>query len=88
MSVNGRPGPHVRRTSHDHGGGGARGGLPCPECGQTIDITLDDLLLRRTFTCRTQGCGIVLRLDQRNSSGAIDTLRQLKTKLREIGPAA
>jgi len=48
-------------------------------------MTLDDLLVRRSFTCRTAGCGVVLRLDQRRSNEAIDTLRQLKTKLRELG---
>jgi len=80
----GRPGPDVRRTVRE-GGGGRRGGIACPQCGEPIEMTLDDLLVRRSFTCRTAGCGVVLRLDQRRSNEAIDTLRQLKTKLRELG---
>lgn len=79
-----RPGPDVRRTVREDGGG-RRGGIACPQCGQQIEMTLDDLLVRRSFTCRTAGCGVVLRLDQRGSSEAIDTLRELKTKLRELG---
>jgi hypothetical protein len=77
------PGPTVRRVARDPGG--ARGGIPCPECGGRIEITLDDLLVRRAFACATIGCNVVLRLDQRESSGALDTLRELKHRLREIG---
>lgn len=84
MKSDKRPGPDVRRTIRDRAGDRS-GGLACPECGQLIEITLDDLLVRRSFTCRTPRCGIVLRLDQRGSSEAIDTLRQLKTKIRELG---
>lgn len=81
--MNERPGPRIRRETHDHMG--RRGGLACPECGEMIEISLDDLLVRRTFGCRKPGCGLVLRLDQRGSEEAVETLRKLKTKLREIG---
>ena len=79
-----RPGPDVRRTVREDGGP-RRGGIACPQCGQPIEMTLDDLLVRRSFSCRTAGCGVVLRLDQRGSNEAIDTLRQLKTKLGKLG---
>ena len=77
-----RPGPDVRHTTHERAG---PGGMPCPECGQPIEMTLDDLLVRHSFACRTPGCGVVLRLDQRRSSEAIDSLRDLKGRLRELG---
>lgn len=78
------PGPDVRRTARHHGGG-RPSGMACPECGQLIEITLDDLLVRHSFICRTLGCGVVLRLDQRGSNEAIDALRLLRTRMREIG---
>jgi hypothetical protein len=80
----GRPGPDVRRTTREDGEP-RRGGMPCPECGQIIEMSLDDLLVRGAFACRTPGCDIVLRLDQRRSSEAIDSLRELKGRLRELG---
>jgi hypothetical protein len=68
------------RENHEVG----RGGMACPECGQPIEMTLDDLLVRHAFACCTPGCGVVLRLDQRRSSGALDSLRDLKGRLREL----
>jgi phage terminase large subunit GpA-like protein len=82
--ANTKPGPEVRRTIYE-AGEQRRGGMPCPECGQQIDISLDDLLIRRSFTCRTAGCGTILHLDQRRSSEAIENLRTLKGRLRDIG---
>jgi hypothetical protein len=76
-------GPTVRRVARDPGS--ARGGIGCPQCGGQIDVTLDALLVRRAFTCATAGCGVVLRLDQRESTQALDTLRELRHRLREIG---
>ena len=78
-------GPDVRRTSRDSGE--AQGGLPCPECGGRIAFSLDDLLVRHAFACRTRGCGTVLRLDQRSSGEAMDVLRELRGRLREVRAA-
>jgi len=77
-----QPGPDVRRTAREQGGAG---GMACPQCDQQIPMTLEDLLVRRSFSCRTPGCGVVLRLDQHRSSEAIDSLRELKGRLRELG---
>lgn len=79
-----RSDPHVRIATRDQGAPGG-GGLACPECGHTIQISLNDLLIRQAFACHTPGCGIVLHLNQRGSATAIDTLRQMKARLREIG---
>ncbi len=76
-------GPDVRRTTK--GGGGAVGGVACPDCGARIEISLDDLLIRHAFRCVAPGCGLILRLDQRGSSQALGTLRALRNRLREIG---
>jgi hypothetical protein len=74
-------GPDVRRTTS---GTGAGGGIACPVCGERIAIGLDDILVRQAFRCQTAGCGLVLRLDQRGSAEALGTLRELRTRLREI----
>lgn len=78
-----RPGPEVRRTTREESP--SSGGLPCPGCGQHIEISLNDLLVRRSFRCQAPGCGVVLRLDQRGSAAATDTLRELKARLDDLG---
>jgi hypothetical protein len=76
--------PDIRRTTRQARGAGG-GGIACPACGERIAISLDDILVRHAFRCQTAGCGLVLRLDQRGSAEALDTLRELRTRLREIG---
>ena len=73
--------PEVRRTTS---GTGAVGGIACPACGERIAIGLDDILVRQSFRCQTAGCGLVLRLNPRGSAEALGTLRELRTRLREI----
>jgi hypothetical protein len=66
---------HKRET------GGSGAGLPCPNCGASIAITLAELMVRRSFSCTTPGCRTVLRLDVEGSQEALAAARSYKAKL-------
>lgn len=61
----------------------ARNGVPCPNCGQTIEVTLEGLLSRGRFICANPTCRTEIRLDASRSSDALDAARTLKAGLDE-----
>jgi hypothetical protein len=61
--------------------GDAIGGLPCPKCGNPIEMTLESLLAFRSFQCRKPGCGTVLRLDSSASRTALNALQGARRQM-------
>lgn len=57
------------------------GGIPCGKCSNPIAVSINDLLTRRVFYCKQPGCGGVMRLNTRNSEGALSALKAVKTKI-------
>lgn len=73
--------PDVKRSV----AGPAPGSVPCPECGEPIEISLDALVSRVAFHCRKAGCRTILRLDRRNSAEALEKAREVRERLDRIG---
>jgi len=57
----------------------SKAGLPCPKCGALIELTLENLLVRRNFTCLTPQCRTTLTLDATASSEALSVIRKIRT---------
>ena len=62
------PGPGM------NGGETAAGGLPCPECGAHIEVSVQALIAHRPLIC--PGCGLRLTLEEEGSRAAIAALEQ------------
>lgn len=77
-----RPGTDIAKveTRRSDGQGGA---FPCPGCSAPIAITLEALLVRRTFACTVPGCRTVLQLDTASSKEALTVAKLFKAK---VGP--
>jgi hypothetical protein len=56
-------------------------GMPCPDCGTPIVLTLQQLLSRSTITCK---CGLKISVDEQRSRETLRDLRALQTTLRSI----
>jgi hypothetical protein len=76
MSIR-KPGPDIAEITTRPVAGSA--GIPCPNCGTTIELTLENLLVRRNFVCRNTSCRTVLTLDERASSEALSVIRKIRT---------
>ena len=61
------------------------GGLPCPKCGTKIEMTLDSLLVRRSFTCMNPKCRTTLRLEESASKEALTAIKIIKAKAADNG---
>ena len=59
-----------------------RGGVPCPGCRRTIEVTLQDLLRQTTFRC--DGCGLQLTLDRGRSRASLDAVIPLQAAINEL----
>ena len=59
-----------------------RGGVPCPACGRTIEITLQDLLRQTAFRCGA--CGLQLTLDRGQSRASLDAVIPLQSAINEL----
>jgi hypothetical protein len=63
--------------------------MPCPDCGQRIELALQTLLTGLPIWC--VGCGVKLDIDLGASAPALDRLRQGMVTLetireRAVGP--
>jgi hypothetical protein len=74
-----KPGSDVAKITTRPAAGGV--GLPCPKCGTLIELTLDNLLVRRNFACTDPKCRTTLKLDERASSDALSVIRKMKTNV-------
>ena len=59
----------------------SRTGLPCPECGYVIPMTMELLLTQETFYCTS--CGLELTLNRQQSQETLDALARLDEQLAE-----
>ena len=75
-----RPGTNIAKveTRRSDGQGGA---FPCSSCSAPITITLEALLVRRTFTCTVSGCRTVLQLDTAASREALTVAKLSRAKV-------
>jgi len=56
-------------------------GMPCPDCGARIVVSMDQLLLQGAITCK---CGLVLRVDRQRSAETLKDLRELQRRLAQL----
>lgn len=60
-----------------------RTGIPCPDCGTLIPVTIADLLgASENFVCPC--CGRMLTLMRRESAQALDELRKVQEAQRNL----
>ena len=59
-----------------------RPGLPCPECGFLIELSIPQLLRDHNFMCA--GCGLVLALDRQESRTSMQALSQLQVAIDNL----
>jgi len=57
-------------------------GVPCPECGSTIQFSMEKLLTARPVYC--SNCGLKLELSLQESKTGLQTLQQLNDTLDKI----
>ena len=60
-------------------------GIPCPECGETIPVSVDALVAGSGFRC--PGCGLALEVDREKSARSLELLQNLEEgqrKAREL----
>lgn len=57
-------------------------GIPCPECGNTIQFSMEKLLAARPVFCAN--CGLKLELSREESKTGLQTLRQLSETLDKL----
>lgn len=56
-------------------------GLPCPQCGYRIQVTMPMLLSNRAIYCT--GCGLELVIDREESAASLELLRKLQEGIEE-----
>jgi len=69
------------RSPRPHAGAAATAGvpgMPCPDCGARIVVTMEQLLSAGEVTCQ---CGLVLRVDMERSAETLRDLRELQRRL-------
>lgn len=57
-------------------------GIPCPDCGTLIPVTVADLFGSGIFTCTC--CGRMLTLMRRESARALDELQKVRDTQRNL----
>lgn len=58
-------------------------GMACPQCGNRLVATMDQILASNPLICGS--CGLQLTVDCEASRPALEALRELDRRLREIG---
>jgi hypothetical protein len=58
-------------------------GFPCPDCGERIVATMEQILSGAPIACR---CGLLLRVDQVRSEETLADLRELAQRLEQLRP--
>ena len=56
-------------------------GMPCPECGTRLVVTMEQLLGSGQVVCT---CGLVLRVDAEQSEETLRDLRALEERLANL----
>jgi hypothetical protein len=56
-------------------------GVPCPECGERIVTTMEQLLSCGEVACK---CGLVLRVDAERSQETLRNLRELQARVAQL----
>ena len=56
-------------------------GMPCPDCGERIIVTMEQLLGCGEIIC---ACGLILRVDTERSEDTLRGLRGLQQRLSQI----
>jgi hypothetical protein len=59
-------------------------GIPCPDCGARLVISMQQLLGTGSMAC---SCGLVLHVDAERSRETLQDLRKLQQKLATLPPA-
>lgn len=54
-------------------------GLPCPQCGALITVTLEQLAAAAAIGC--SDCGLELRIDLEQSRESLNAVRDLRDQL-------
>ncbi len=57
-------------------------GLPCPECGVVIAMTLDRLLSPRPLVC--PGCCLEIQINREKSEKSLDAVRKIKDAIQNL----
>lgn len=57
-------------------------GIPCPDCGTLIPVTIADLFGSGVFVCSC--CGRMLTLMRRESARALDELQKVRDAQRNL----
>ena len=56
-------------------------GMPCPNCGERIVVTMGQLLAGREIACK---CGLILRVDEQRSAQTLQDLRELQLRVARL----
>ncbi len=57
-------------------------GMPCPECGFFIEMSIMSLLAQAEFTC--PGCLLALKMDRAESRPALELLQKVNTQMHSL----
>jgi len=60
-------------------------GMPCPECGARLVVTMEQLLASGRIACT---CGLVLQVDTARSEETLRDLRALRDRLAHLRSGA
>ena len=56
-------------------------GMPCPNCGAYIAMSIEDLLSQSSFKCQNPDCNTELHIDRGRSAESMNALEKLKDGL-------
>ena len=57
-------------------------GMPCPECGFFIEMSISSLLTQAEFKC--PGCLLTLSMDRAESRSALELLQKVNTQMDNL----
>ncbi|MCT7979823.1 phage terminase large subunit family protein [Laspinema olomoucense] len=57
-------------------------GMPCPECGFFIEMSIESLLYKQGFTC--PGCLLELTMERTSSQPALELLQKVQTSMEKV----
>lgn len=66
------------------GNGEKRIGTKCPSCGAFMAMRVADLLTGAPVRCQTEGCGTVMRVNQRASRQGLRAIESFRRDLQQF----
>ena len=57
-------------------------GIPCPQCGFFIEMSINNLLYQGSFQC--PGCLLTLSMDRNESRSALQVLQKVHKEMENI----